>query len=103
MMALAFVPLLLGWALGQSFRVLILVPAGILVIVLVLGLSIFLNDSPLQIAIKLVAINVTLPLGYVLGQTVFNVPSILRHLRKTRAGREHGRAHGITGLRTWHR
>ncbi len=84
MVILALLSLLLGWSLGQFFKVLILVPAVGILIILVSSTSMAAGDTSVQIALKFITVNSMVPVGYALGQTKFYGPRILRWVAKTR-------------------
>lgn len=83
MSALAISAFLLGGALGQFFKVLILVPAGGLAILFVLAASIYFGDALPQMALKIQVLIMSITVGYACGQTAFHVPDILQRMRKT--------------------
>ncbi|MCI0600565.1 MAG: hypothetical protein L0Y50_11785 [Beijerinckiaceae bacterium] len=95
MAVFALMSLMCGWVLGQFFKVLILVPAGGLSIPLAFAVSVTLGDTFVQTAFKISAALLTLPAGYVLGQTLLHVPRI-RSSRKIPEW-------GIAGLRDLNR
>ena len=73
-----------GAALGQFFKVMILFPAAALSILFVLAASAYGDDGPAWIALKIVVLLTGLTVGFVLGQTVFHIPDVLRRLRTRR-------------------
>ncbi len=86
MVIIALFSLFFGWILGQFFKVLVLVPSVWLTILLVIVLSISCGDGTIEIALKIIAVNLLMPLGYALGQILLYRPRMLRRTTKSAVG-----------------
>ncbi|MCI0467108.1 MAG: hypothetical protein L0Y57_08910 [Beijerinckiaceae bacterium] len=79
MISILLSSLIAGMVLGHFFKVLILVPAGLLAIVLVLSAALYAGDDLPQVILQIGITIPSLAVGYFAGQIL--VPSISRRLR----------------------
>jgi hypothetical protein len=73
MIILAIFSLLCGWLLGQFFKVQVLFPAIGLAILIVFAVSISMGDTLFQTFLNIAAAIWLMPVGYALGQMLFNL------------------------------
>jgi hypothetical protein len=85
MIMLAVLSLAFGWLLGQFYKVLVLIPAICVAVPVVFAASVSLGDTALQTVLKIAAAIWLIPVGYAVGQILFNLPTLMRNRRKVRA------------------
>ena len=89
MLLLGIFTLLIGMVLGQRFRVLTLVPAGLLILLFATAAGAALSETSWQIGLKAVIAIVCIQLGYLFGLGIRHLLLISR-ARRLRAASSEG-------------
>lgn len=74
---------LFGTILGRVFKVLILVPAGVLAIILIVINCSLVGHTVLSALLQMIVLITSLEVGYVAGLVSTNLPAMAQGLRRT--------------------
>jgi hypothetical protein len=78
MIILSLVSLLIGVALGQHFKIRVLIPGSVVLLIFLVGTSVTHAQSGWSIALTAVIVWLTMQIGYLIG-------IVVHHLRSTRS------------------